>query len=286
MILFPIFQDLYNLTPTRADSRFNSVLISGPTLAYRPETSNTWWTTWLAQIAGNDTIPDQYAYHLEGGQTETDNDPQYTNASLGAMLKTYGLPTRQTNINEYAEFSEQIPTGIAWWIARLERYNFIGLLGNWQGGTVLHDLFANILTKTNSPTTYAETDYTAAPNYWVYHYYTQNMTGTRLATTGTGDNWLDVYATKDSSTVRLLVGTKIEVGTWYVQVNNLSAAGYATSGTVTISTWGFDGTDVWTPQAAPSFRNTVDHTYTDDSVTFGIYQTDAHTAWAFEFAVL
>jgi hypothetical protein len=250
-----------------------------------PLSTNTWWTTWLSQISGNNTIPDQYSYHLEGSPSAATDDPQYTNASLASLLTTYKLPSRQVNINEYATYAEMHPSGYAWWISRLERYNFIGLLGNWMSGTTLHDLFANLLTKSD-PYTYAATDYSAAPGWWVYRYYAQNMTGSRLATTGSTDNLLDVYATKDSSTVRLLVGTRVTSGTWAVELNGLSAVGYGTSGTVTISTWGFDGSDALTAQAAPSFRNTVAHTFTGDTLTFPIYQTDTYTAWAFEFPVL
>jgi hypothetical protein len=133
-------------------------LISGPTLAFRPLPNNEWWTTWLFQISGNSTIPDQYAYHLEGGSNDVDNDLQTTNVTLGALLTTYNLPERQININEDANFDEQLPAGTAWWLSRLERYDAIGLRGNWLGGTALHDLFANILTKTVSPLDYAATD--------------------------------------------------------------------------------------------------------------------------------
>lgn len=248
--------------------------------------TNTWWTTWLSQIAGNNTIPDQWSYHLERGVSDVTNDPQYSNKSLAAMLKTYSLPEREVNINEYAGFSEMHPSGYVWWISRLERYNFLGLLGNWLSSTTLHDLFANLLTKKSDPYNYKATDYAAAPGWWVYRYYAQNMTGERLATTGSTDNLLDVYATKDGSTVRLLVGTRVSIGTWSVAVTGLSSIGYGTSGSVSINTWGFDGSDAFTPQASPSFRNTVVHTFSDDTLTFPIYQTDTFTAWAFEFSVL
>ncbi|KAI1325736.1 glycoside hydrolase superfamily [Xylariaceae sp. FL0255] len=270
----------------RADSRFNSVQITGPSLANMPVSTNLWWTTFLSQIASNHTIPDQWSYHLEGSYTNVEDDPQYTSSSLAALLKTYGLPTQVTNINEYATYEEMVPAGYAWWIARLERYNFWGLLGNWQSGYTLHDLFANLLTKTDDPFDYTATDYAAAPGYWVYKYYTQNMTGERLVTTGSTDRLLDVYATKDSSTVRLLVGSRITEGTWEVEVTGLSSIGYGTSGTVTINTWGFGGDDPLTPQAAPTFENTVAHTFTDNTLTFPIYQTDTYHAWAFEFPVL
>ncbi|ETS79918.1 hypothetical protein PFICI_07447 [Pestalotiopsis fici W106-1] len=280
--------DLYIRThkAIRSDSRFDGVKISGPSLSGLPASDNEWWTTWLQQIAGNSTVPDQWSYHMEHSLANANNDPLVTNATLAAMLEEYQLPEREVNVNEYAILGEMHPSGYAWWIARLERYNFWGLLGNWASGTTLHDLFANLLTKESDPDDYEATDYVAAPGYWVYKYYNVNMTGERLATTGSGDSYLDVYATRDESTVRLLVGSRVREGTWTVQLNNLSSIGYDVSGTVSISTWGFDGADLYTAQAAPSFRNTYDHRISNDALAFKIYQNDIYTAWAFEFAVL
>lgn len=271
----------------RSDPRFDDVKISGPSLSGLPASDNEWWTTWLQQIAGNGTVPDQWSYHMEHSLANANNDPRVTNATLAAMLEEYGLPQREVNVNEYAILGEMHPSGYAWWIARLERFNFWGLLGNWNSGTALHDLFANLLTKESDPDDYAATDYVAAPGYWVYKYYNLNMTGERLATTGSDDGYLDVYATKDENTVRLLVGSRVREGTWSVQLNNLSSIGYdAADGTVSISTWGFGGADLYTAQAAPDFRNTYDHRISNDELVFKIYQDDIYTAWAFEFAVL
>lgn len=249
-----------------------------------PQSSNTWWTNWLAQIAGNKTIPDQYAYHLEGSPSDSIDDIQNTNITLGALLTTYGLPERQININEYATFAEQVPAGAAWWISRLERYDAFGLRGNWQSGCVLRDLMANLLTKTSDPEACTATDYAAAPEYEVYKYYNLNMTGERVSTTGTGDRLMDVYATVDSDTVRILCGARITAGTWQITVDNMSAVGLPTSGTINIQTWGFAGTSVWDAAGAPSDRGIVSHTYSGNTLTFPIYQTDTSTAWAFEFA--
>src|SRR5664279_708043 len=142
--------------------------ISGPSMAYRPMASNQWWTTWLKQVAGNGTVPDYYTYHLEGDAKAVDNDPQYTNSSLRALLHQYNLPERQVFANEYAESSEMVPGSYIWWISRLERYDFLGMLGNWLGGTQLHDLFGGVLTKKSNPANYAATDYVAAPGFPVY----------------------------------------------------------------------------------------------------------------------
>ncbi|KAJ5699139.1 hypothetical protein N7462_001144 [Penicillium macrosclerotiorum] len=279
--------DLYIRTHNilREDSSFDNVQISGPSLAYRPVSGNTWWSDWLAQIAGNKTIPDQYSYHLEGSTDDWDNDLQNTNGTLAVLLKTYGLPERQININEYANYAEQIPAGAAWWISRLERYDAFGLRGNWLSGWTLHDLMANLLTKKSDPSDYNATDYASAPEYQVYKYYNLNMTGNRVETSGTGDRLFDVYATVGLDKVRILSGARITTGDWQITVNHMSAVGLPSEGTVNIQTWGFAGTSVYEEVDAPSDRGIVSHTYSGDSLTFPIYQTDASTAWAFEFSV-
>ena len=245
---------------------------------------NTWWTNWLAQIASNDTIPDQYAYHLEGETGDWDNDLQNTNSTLAALLKIYGLPERQININEYANSAEQIPAGAAWWISRLERYDAFGLRGNWLSGWNLHDLFANLLTKTSDPLEYNATDYASAPEYQVYKYYNSNMTGERVETSGTVDRLFDLYATVDSDKVRILSGARIATGNWQITVRSMSAVGLPSKGSINVQTWGFAGTTVYEEVDAPSDRGIVSHAYSGDTLTFPIYQTDASTAWAFEFS--
>jgi hypothetical protein len=119
------------LTFDRNTCAVNDVLLSGPTLAAQPILTDTWWTNWLFQIAGNGTIPDQYAWHIEGSVADVNDDLQTNNESLAAMLAAAGLDQpKQVNINEYDTFDEQIAAGAAWWIARLERYDAIGLRGN------------------------------------------------------------------------------------------------------------------------------------------------------------
>ena len=286
MRLFPFSSRLALLTQViqRENPKYDIVEISGPSLALRPVSGNTWWADWLDQIAGNDTVPEQYSYHLEGGSEEWDNDLQNTNATLAALLKTYNLPDRQININEYANQGEQVPAGAAWWISRLERYDAFGLRGNWLSGWTLHDLMANLLTKVSNPSDYNATDYAAAPEFQVYKYYNLNMTGSRVETVGTGDRLFDVYATVDSDKVRILSGTRITSGNWQITVDKMSAVGLPTEGSVDIQTWGFAGTSIYEEVDAPSDRGVVTHTYAGDTLTFPIYQTDASTAWAFEFS--
>lgn len=245
---------------------------------------NTWWTNWLAQIAGNDTTPDQYAYHLEGDTSAWSNDLQNTNGTLAKLLKDNRLPERQVNINEYANQGEQIPSGAAWWISRLERYNAIGLRGNWLSGWSLHDLLANLLTKTSDPHNYNATDYAPAPEFQVYKYYNLNMTGSRVETDGSGDALFDVYATVDDGKVRILSGARVTSGDWQITVNGLKAVGLPSEGSVNLQTWSFPGKSVWDKVDAPTDGGVVSHKYSGDALTFPVHQTDNSTAWAFEFS--
>lgn len=254
-------------------------------MARRPMASNTWWTSWLQAIAAAGTIPDQYSYHLEGSNTEADNDPQYTNASLRGLLAQYGLPERQVSINEYAAFEEMLPSGYAWWISRLERFDFPGVLGNWLGGATLHDLQANLLTKARDPYDAAAADYAAAPGHHVYRYYARNMTGLRLATAGSADALFDVYATRAADRVRLLAGPKVRTGDWAIRVDGLSAAGYPAAGTIDVEAWEFLGSDAFAVTGPPVAVPMKTYSYTGDSVTIPISQSNNFTGHALEFVV-
>ena len=236
----------------------------------------------------NNTVPEQYAWHLEGNINDANDDLQTNNATLTSMLSSYGLPQRQVNINEYATFDEQVSAGAAWWISRLERYDTIGLRGNWLSGCALHDLFGSLLGKPNAQSSsYPCTGTGYYPNgeWEVYKYYNLNMTGNRVKTTGTGDRIMDVYATAGDK-VRILTGVRLQTGTWYITVNNLSSFGLPTSGTLNIQTWGFDDKGHYGEVDGPSDRGVYGHTYSGNSVTFPVYQTsqDEYTAWGFEFS--
>ncbi|KAJ4482405.1 glycoside hydrolase family 39 protein [Lentinula aciculospora] len=228
-------------------SLVSTVELFGPTLAGAPETTNTWWTTFLAQIFGDGTVPDAYVWHLEGSTADVNDNLQTNIPILDSMLSSHGLATKPI----------QCPGGSAWWISRLERFNDPGLRRNWLSGTELHDFLAN---------------------YQVYQYYNQMMTGHRVVTTGSIGRLMDSYATVGTDQVRILVGGR--------QVTasdcSLSSVGLPTSGTLDINTFqfSFTGGNV----GAPTNLGVVAHTYTGNSVSFPIFQTDT-TTWAFEFAV-
>nr|POE85119.1 hypothetical protein CFP56_68688 [Quercus suber] len=275
----------------RRDTSLRALAISGPSHASQPDPNNTWWTNWLKQIKGNSTIPDQYSWHIEGDINNPIDDLQTNNATFANMLSSAGMAQpKLVNINEYAVFDEQVSSAAAWWISRLERYDAVGLRGNWLSGYALHDFMASLLGKPNGGTdsySYTANGYYPNGEYQVYKYYNQNMTGTRAGTSGTGDRLMDVYATVGTDNVRVLTGVRLQIGTWYITINKLSAIGLPTSGNLNIHTWGFVDKGHYGEVDAPTDRGYYSHPYSGDTVTFPVYQTneDKFTAWGFEFAV-
>jgi hypothetical protein len=222
---------------------------------------------------------------MEGGG----GDMESAYGALVGLLETYKLPIKPLNIDEYGTFPEQVPCGSAWWIAQLERVNAQGLRGNWLSGWSLHDFMGSLLSKPNAGTSsYSETATGYFPNgdYQVYKYYNLNMTGHRVGSSPSADLKLDTYTTVGSDSVRILTGVRITTGTWQITVNDLSAVGLAESGSLNIHTWGFPDTGGHYAEVdVPNDLGWYEHTYSGNSVTFPIYQTDALTAWAFEFYV-
>ena len=221
---------------------------------------------------------------MEGGG----GDMQGANGALQAMLKTYGLPQKPLNIDEYATYAEECPSGAAWWISQLERVNAIGLRGNWLSGNQLHDFMASLISKPDATSNYSPTSGGYFPNgeYQVYKYYNKNMTGYRVGSLPSADLKLDTYATVGTDMVRVLTGVRITTGTWQITINGLSSVGLPTSGSLNIHTWGFPFTGGHFGEVdAPNDLGYYSHDYSGDSVTFPIYQTDTSTAYAFEFAV-
>lgn len=204
--------------------------------------------------------------------------------ALVGMLQTYKLPIKPLNIDEYATYPEQVPAGSAWWISQLERVNAHGLRGNWLSGSQLHDFMGSLVSKTNtnSPT---GTGHYPNGDYQVYQYYNLNMTGYRVGTSPSADLKLDTFATVGKDMVRVLTGVRITSGTWQITINSLSSVGLPSSGSLNIHTWGFPSNGHFGEVDAPNDLGWYSHTYSGNSVTFPVYQTDTSTAYAFEFYV-
>ena len=108
-------QDQYLQMWGRTFARFRSafgtnVQLSGPASAGEPLPSNGWWTAWASFVAANDSVPDQYAWHMEGGG----GDMLSSYGGLQSILAANNMPQRLVNINEYAVHAEQVPSGSAW----------------------------------------------------------------------------------------------------------------------------------------------------------------------------
>lgn len=245
------------------DKNFKKVPIVGPSSASQPSTSNSWWTTWIQYVVSNNVIPQQYTWHDEPGDPETD----YYN--LQAVLQQYNAPQRQININEYATFDEQDSVGAAWFISRLERFNMFGLRGNWLSTCQLHDFMASLLGKAN-PSSCGNHVYFPNGEWRVYQYYYGNMTGQRATTATSGDGVIDVYSTVNSNYVRTLTGVLNNIGTWYVQINNLTAVGLPSSGTLNIQTYAFPFAGHMASEGTPENLGVYGHQYSGGSVTFPV----------------
>lgn len=209
-------------------------------------------------------------------------------AGLLSLLETYNLPSRLININEYGVHDEQVPAGSAWWISQLERVNAYGLRGNWLGGYALHDFMASLLSKPGAQNDYSNTStgYFPVGDYQVYKYYNLNMTGSRVGSLPSSDLKLDAYATTGSDGwARVLVGVRIDTGTWELRLNGLGELGLPVDGTLSVHTWGFPVAENvhWGEVDGPTDLGWNDHDYQGGKVSFPVYQEDKHTAYAFEF---
>lgn len=270
---------MWGRTYARLRKELPGVLLIGPAFAGQPDLTNTWWTNFCSFVASNASVPDQWVWHMEGGG----GDMLTANGALQTLLTTYKLPRKPLNIDEYATYPEECPAGSAWWISQLERVNAIGLRGNWLSGTQLHDFMASLISKPDQSSA-TSAGYFPNGDFQVYKYYNQNMTGYRVGTLPSTDLKIDTYATVSSSLVRVLTGVRITSGTWQVTINGLSKVGLPTSGSLSIHTWGFPSNGHFGEVDAPNDLGYYSHTYSGDSVTFPIFQTDTTTAYAFEFA--
>ncbi|KAI5304786.1 hypothetical protein KEM56_005932 [Ascosphaera pollenicola] len=237
----------------RSNCELNDVVITGPSLSGYPTPESPWWTQFLESVSKERTIPDQWVWHMEREPADVTDDIQHNIPALQVMLSNYSLPTNvQININEYGKTEEQVPAGAAWWIARLERYDAIGMRGNWLSKLQLHDFLANLLGKPNAENDelydYHNKDYWPVGEWQVYKYYHTNMTGVRLGTQGSDDRTLDVYsALSDDKVLRVLAGVRLAQGAFTVQIDGVEdALGVENGkGSVTVKTLRFDNNGKW-----------------------------------------
>ncbi|MEV6792138.1 RICIN domain-containing protein [Streptomyces sp. NPDC051320] len=194
----------------RVRAAFPNQLIVGPSIAGKPDSSNTWWTTYLNYVKANNVAPDIYSWHDEPGDPVT--DVGRANSTLAAAGLTN---TRAYQINEYATLSMQSPGGGAWFIGRLERAGADGLRGNWASGTHLHDDEANLLTKNSAG------QYLPLGEWLMYRYYGSQTGNIVSFSAGTGTDGL---ATKDNTAknAKILLGSSGNTGNVTVNLTGLN----------------------------------------------------------------
>lgn len=262
------------------------VELIGPATAFSPSLDNSWWVNFASFVKRNNTIPDQWVWHMETGS----GDMETSRAGLFAILEKFRLPKRPINIDEYATAQEQTPVFSAWWIAQLERVNAYGLRGIWLSAAQVYDFFTGILSKPNADNSNYDPNaggYYPNGQYQVYQYYALNMTGQRIATLPSSDRTTDVYATLDSEHLKLLYGSRALTTESYIQINNLSSIGLPDSGTLNLKIWGFPYPDGRFGEVdAPIDLGNGQQGYHGGSVTFPVYPVDGVTAYAFEVSVL
>jgi hypothetical protein len=147
-----------------------------------------------------------------------------------SLLTQHSIPqTGIININEYATWSEQVPSGAVWFISQLERENAQGLRGNWAMAGALHDLLAGLVAKPDAGTqNYSETTggYYPTAEFHVYKYYASEMQGQRLRTEPTQEIDGEVYAVLGEDKLRVLAGTRNARGNWVVSLREGGKLGF------------------------------------------------------------
>lgn len=94
------YLEMWGRTYPRLRAEWPDVLLIGPAASQEPLDS-TWWDSFMAFVSANDTVPDQWVWHMEGGG----GDMLSAQAGLYELLDTYGLPQQPLNIDEYATVS-------------------------------------------------------------------------------------------------------------------------------------------------------------------------------------
>ncbi|MEV0531012.1 RICIN domain-containing protein [Kitasatospora sp. NPDC050463] len=195
-------------------------LIVGPSTANPPNSSNTWWTTYLNHVKAGNVAPDVYSWHA------IPHDPVQSVSNANATLASAGLTnTRPYQINEYAGLEQQNPGGGGWFISRLERAGADGMRANWGGGPNLHDYEANLLTKNSSG------QYLPLGEWFTYRYYGSQTGSIVKLTPGTSTDGL---ATKDNSArnAKVLIGSNGNTGNVTVNLTGLGTTSVVENGQV------------------------------------------------------
>lgn len=175
--------------------------------------------------------------------------------------------------------------GYAWYIAKFERMNWVGLLGNWLNGAQLYDTLSNLLSRVGDFNDVNNKDYTPAAGYWIYQYYQKSMTGYRVTSTPTSDGNCDVFGTVGTDKVRLLTSCHFSTTDYTIQVKNLASIGYPANGSVTVNVTRFNSTSspsdpIGAPYGVGSFVMQINN----GVGVIPVFPVNTNYAYAFEWA--
>ncbi|KAJ0385211.1 hypothetical protein COL922a_006807 [Colletotrichum nupharicola] len=256
------------------EAELPDTLISGPSGATVPDFQSSTWTSWLATISANDTVPDIYSWHQIG---DTGRELDRVIPDFNTLLSQHNLPQRAIDINEYAAPERQNPANSAFYLAQLERHNLRGLRANWGSGAGLHDLMADLVFKDS------DGNYKPNGDWQTYKYYA-GMTGDRVATAASPDLKFDVFGTVSEKNVKLLAGTQSLQASYEISVSGLDRIGLPADGSISIRTLRFDFDGRSGLIEGPVDLGTAEYTYTSDTLVIPVETPTNSTAFAYEFS--
>ncbi|KAK2064119.1 glycoside hydrolase [Colletotrichum caudatum] len=255
-------------------AKLPGTLISGPSGASVPDLQSSTWTSWLAAISANDTVPDIYSWHQIG---DTGRELDRVIPDFNTLLGQHNLPRRAIDINEYAARERQNPANSAFYLAQLERHNLRGLRANWGSGAGLHDLMADLVFKDS------DGGYEPNGDWQTYRYYA-GMTGDRVATNASPDLGFDVFGTVSGNSVKVLAGTQSLQASYQISVSGLGRIGLPADGSLSIRSLRFDFDGRSGLVQGPVDLGTTVYTYTSDTLHILVETPTNSTAFAFEFS--
>jgi hypothetical protein len=205
------------------------------------------------------------------------------------LLTHHNIPQNGIiNINEYATWSEQVPSGAVWFISQLERENAVGLRGNWAMAGALHDLLAGLVSKPDAGTQrYDETTkgYYPTAEYYVYKYYASEMQGQRVRTEPTENIDGEVYAVLGGDKLRVLAGTRNAKGSWAICLKGGKSLGFEDGTEVDVRVLLFTTKDNhFEACEGPKELETRKLAWRDGELRLHVDQDDPGVAYAFEIA--
>lgn len=232
------------------------------------------------------SIPDEWSWHMEQGHGNLTTSI----LTFKELLRQHDIPeSGQVNINEYATWSEQVPSGAVWFISQLERENAIGLRGNWAMAGALHDLLAGLVSKPGAGTVQysnTSTGYFPTAEYYIYKYYKSEMGGQRLKTMPTSEIDGEVYAVLGPEMLRVLAGTRNAKGKWRIVLKDGTSLGFEDRTTTTVKVLLFAAKDNHFESCnGPHELETRKVQWQDGELCLEIHQDNPAVAYAFEIAI-